>query len=69
MMLTKTAMPEQVPGKKLIVVKSATLSTATMDVREVDRSTDLMVFDANGQLQTREGQYFGADKVLLRYKF
>ena len=34
-----------------------------MEVREVDRDTDLMVFGSNGELQTREGRYFGADKT------
>ena len=34
-----------------------------MEIREVDRDTDLVVFGEDGQLQTREGRYFGADKT------
>ena len=37
--------------------------TTAMEVREVDRDTDLMVFGSDGELQTREGRYFGADKT------
>ena len=63
-MLTKTPMPEPEEGKKLVVIRGTGGNDATnMEIREVDRSTDLMVFDSNGQLQTREGQYFGADKT------
>ena len=63
MMLTSTPMPAAVDGKKLVVVKGSSSSEGSgMEVREVDRSTDLLVFGANGSLQTREGQFFGADK-------
>ncbi len=57
-------MPEPIKGKKLVVIKSGKRGESTaMELREVDRETDLMVFDAEGKLQTREGQFFGADKV------
>ena len=60
MMLTSTLMPPATEGKKLVVLKGATEADAAMEVREVDRSTDLLVFDSDGRLQTREGQFFGA---------
>ena len=65
MMLTATPMPPPMEGKKLVVVKNAGDAEgkgALMEVREVDRATDLLVFGADGKLQTREGQFFGADK-------
>ena len=65
--------PSYKQGKKLIVIKSGTTSASlvgnnsrestAMEIREVDKDTDLMVFGSDGELQTREGRYFGADKT------
>ena len=65
MMLTKTPMKPVQEGRKLVVFKNKVDSTtirsqSAIEIREIDKSTELLVFGEDGKVEARDGQYFGA---------
>ena len=65
MMLTKTPMKPVQEGRKLVVFKNKVDSTtirsqSAIEIREIDKSTELLVFGEDGKVEGRDGQYFGA---------